>query len=115
MTTRAQAPGDQTETATQPGTWYQCTFHGRAGYIWVECEDLGGPWRSKPPDDRPHGLNIVEALAGPHNWGTETTSDGDRIVWARLNLPRKQPSHDSRPGPAHAAGHDASPAQGPPT
>jgi hypothetical protein len=28
------------------------------------------------------------ALAGPDNWGTETTSDGDRIVWARLDLPR---------------------------
>jgi two-component sensor histidine kinase len=141
MTTRAQALRDQTETATEPGTWYQRTFRGRidqvrqvrrdiarhlaenpdaaddavliaselaanaithsasagefftircevhTGYIWVECEDLGGPWRSQSPDDRPHGLNIVQALAGPDNWGTETTSDGDRIVWARLDLP----------------------------
>jgi serine/threonine-protein kinase RsbW len=140
MTTRAQAPGDQAETATEQGTWYQRTFHGRTeqvrqvrhdiaahlaghpsagdavlivselaanaithsasagefftircevhtGYIWVECEDLGAPWHPKPPDDRPHGLNIIEALAGPDDWGTETTSDGDRIVWARLDLP----------------------------
>jgi hypothetical protein len=28
-------------------------------------------------------------LAGPDNWGADTTSDGDRIVWARLDLPGK--------------------------
>ena len=57
-------------------------------YLWVESEDLGGEWHCKPADGRPHGLDIVEALAGPDNWGVETTSDGDRIVWARLDLPR---------------------------
>ena len=36
------------------------------------------------PDDRPHGLDIIEALAGPGNWGTETTGDGGRIAWAQL-------------------------------
>ena len=56
-------------------------------YIWIECEDLGGKWHPKPGDDRPHGLDIIEALTGPGNWGTETTSDGDRVVWARLDLP----------------------------
>ncbi len=56
-------------------------------YIWIECEDLGGEWHCKPADDRPHGLDIIEALAGPDNWGTETTSDGNRVVWARLGLP----------------------------
>jgi hypothetical protein len=63
------------------------------GYAWVECEDLGGPWHRRAPGDRPHGLDIIEALAGPDNWGTETTSDGDRIVWVRLGLPPegKQP------------------------
>jgi hypothetical protein len=54
--------------------------------VICECQDLGGPWHRKPADDRPHGLNIVEALAGPDNWGTRTTSEGDRIVWARLDL-----------------------------
>jgi hypothetical protein len=29
---------------------------------------------------------IVEALTGPDNWGVETTSDGDRVVWVRLDL-----------------------------
>jgi anti-sigma regulatory factor (Ser/Thr protein kinase) len=55
--------------------------------VWIECEDLGGPWHRPQPDDRPHGLDIIEALAGPDNWGTENTGKGSRIVWARLDLP----------------------------
>jgi anti-sigma regulatory factor (Ser/Thr protein kinase) len=58
-------------------------------YVWIEVEDLGGPWHSQPPDDRAHGLDIIDALAGPGNWGTETTAGGQRIVWARLELPRE--------------------------
>lgn len=61
------------------------------GFVWVEVQDLGGPWQPGPPGDRPHGLDIVRALTGPGNWGTRTTSDGDRIVWARLNLPGLSP------------------------
>ena len=56
------------------------------GYGWIEVEDLGGPWRPHSPHDRPHGLDLIAALTGPDNWGTETTSDGDRIVWARLDI-----------------------------
>jgi hypothetical protein len=56
-------------------------------YVWIECQDLGGPWHCEPSNDRPHGLDLIEALAGPDNWGTEITSDGDRIVWTRLHLP----------------------------
>jgi anti-sigma regulatory factor (Ser/Thr protein kinase) len=56
-------------------------------YVWIECEDLGGPWHCPRPDDRPHGLDIIEALAGPNNWGTDTTGNGGRITWARLDLP----------------------------
>ena len=63
----------------------RCQVH--ADHVWVECEDLGGTWHPKRPDDRPHGLDIIEALAGQDKWGTETTSDGDRVVWARLDLP----------------------------
>lgn len=67
-------------------------------YVWVEVEDLGGEWHCKLPDDRPHGLDIVNALAGSDNWGTETTSDGDRILWARLDLPRKDWAREPMPG-----------------
>jgi anti-sigma regulatory factor (Ser/Thr protein kinase) len=52
--------------------------------VRVEAEDMGGPWRRGKPGDRPHGLDIVETLAGPNGWGTETIGDGGRIVWARL-------------------------------
>jgi hypothetical protein len=34
--------------------------------------------------------HLIEALAGPDNWGIETTSDDDRIVWVRLGLPRRE-------------------------
>jgi len=55
-------------------------------HVRIETEDLGGPWRRRQPDNRPHGLDVVEALTGPDGWGTETTTDGGRIVWARLDL-----------------------------
>ena len=50
----------------------------------IEVEDMGGPWRKRKDDDRPHGLDIVEALTGPGAWGTKTADDGGRIVWAVL-------------------------------
>jgi serine/threonine-protein kinase RsbW len=53
-------------------------------YVWVECEDLGGPWHRSQPDGCLHGLDVVEALVGPDGWGTGETTDGDRVVWVRL-------------------------------
>ena len=53
-------------------------------YLRLECRDSGGPWRNRRQDDRPHGLNIVEALTGPDSSGMETVGNGSRIVWARL-------------------------------
>jgi two-component sensor histidine kinase len=70
------------------GEFFTVRCQAYPDYVWVEVEDLGGPWRARQPDGRPHGLDLVNALAGPDNWGTETTSDGDRIVWARLDIPR---------------------------
>jgi len=55
-------------------------------HVRIETEDSGGPWRRRQPDSRPHGLDVVEALTGPDGWGTEITTSGGRIVWARLNL-----------------------------
>jgi histidine kinase-like protein len=55
------------------------------GAVRIEIEDMGGPWRRRKPGDRPHGLDIVAALTGPGGWGTETTGDGGRVVWARLS------------------------------
>jgi two-component sensor histidine kinase len=67
------------------GEFFTIRCESRTSYVWIECEDLGGPWRCRRPDDRPHGLDLIEALAGPDNWGTEATSDSTgRITWARL-------------------------------
>jgi len=56
------------------------------GYIWLEVEDLGGHWNLKPRDAaRPHGLDVVEALADPDNWGMDG-GQGGRVVWCRLEL-----------------------------
>jgi len=68
------------------GEFFTVRCQAHAAYVRVEVEDLGGPWRPRRPDDRPHGLDLITALTGPDNWGTETTSDGDRIVWAQLDL-----------------------------
>jgi anti-sigma regulatory factor (Ser/Thr protein kinase) len=69
------------------GEFFTVRAELHADYVWVETEDLGGPWRCRPADDRPHGLDVVQVLAGPDGWGVETTSDGGRVVWARLDLP----------------------------
>lgn len=78
-----------THSASQ-GEFFTVRCQAYPDYVWIECEDLGGEWQRKPGDDRPHGLDIVQTLVGPGNWGTETTHDGDRIVWARLALPQQR-------------------------
>jgi serine/threonine-protein kinase RsbW len=68
------------------GEFFTVRAERHPDYIWVEAEDLGGPWRSRHPDGRPHGLDLVGALTGPDGWGVETTTGGHRVVWARLDL-----------------------------
>jgi anti-sigma regulatory factor (Ser/Thr protein kinase) len=55
-------------------------------YLWLECEDLGGTWHCKTDEDYPHGIGIVNALAGEDNWGVDGDHSG-RVVWCRLSLP----------------------------
>ena len=61
-----------------------------AEYIWIECEDAGGPWPARLGDGRPHGLDVVHALCGEDGWGVEDLDGGrtGRVVWARLRLDR---------------------------
>jgi len=60
----------------------RCALRGSS--CRVEVEDCGGLWRRGPRDpSRPHGLDLVDALAGPGNWGVTGDSSG-RVVWARL-------------------------------
>jgi two-component sensor histidine kinase len=54
------------------------------GSVQIEVEDLGGPWQPGQPDGRPHGLDIIQALAGPDNWEASMTDDGNRIVRVRV-------------------------------
>ena len=60
----------------------RCALRGSS--CLVEVEDCGGLWRPGPRDpSRPHGLDLVDALAGPGNWGVAGDSSG-RVVWAQL-------------------------------
>ena len=65
------------------------TLRAEAGpdRLRIEVEDAGGPWRAGAPDDsRPHGFDVLAALAGPGNWGIDGNDRG-RTAWARLGRP----------------------------
>jgi anti-sigma regulatory factor (Ser/Thr protein kinase) len=69
------------------GQFFTVRTELRRNYVWVEVEDLGGDWEIKPHDpERPHGLDVVEALAGADGWGIDGDDFG-RVAWARLDLP----------------------------
>jgi hypothetical protein len=52
--------------------------------VRIEVEDAGGSWREGRCDDgRPHGFDVVTAIAGAGNWGIDG-DDGGRVAWARL-------------------------------
>ena len=56
----------------------------RQGQIRIEVEDAGGPWRGGVRDDgRPHGFDVVAAIAGVGNWGIDGDVGG-RVAWAWL-------------------------------
>lgn len=71
------------------GEFFRVRCQLSAGSVRVEVEDLGGPWRTswrtRSGKDRPHGLDLVAALGA--EWGTSTTADRTRVVWARLVMP----------------------------
>ena len=57
-------------------------------YVRVEVEDQGGIWAGHlPRDGRPHGLDIVQAIAGDANWGIDGDAALGRVAWARLDWP----------------------------
>jgi anti-sigma regulatory factor (Ser/Thr protein kinase) len=66
------------------GSTFTVRCHASPGQARIEVEDLGGPWRPRPPGSRPHGLDIIQALTGPDEWGSKVTGTGGRTVWARL-------------------------------
>ena len=66
------------------GSTFTVRCHASLGQVRIEVEDLGGPWRRRHPSDRPHGLDIIDALTGPDGWGSEPAGTRGRTVWARL-------------------------------
>jgi serine/threonine-protein kinase RsbW len=67
------------------GIFTVCVKISSGHYTWIAVEDNGGPWNPLASDPaRPHGLEIVRALAS--EWGI----DGDhttRTIWAKFNWP----------------------------
>jgi hypothetical protein len=56
----------------------------RQDHVRIEVEYAGGPWHGGPRDDaRPHGFDVVAAIAGSQNWGIGGDTRG-RTAWARL-------------------------------
>jgi hypothetical protein len=53
----------------------------------IAVQDDGGSWTVQPGHVQPeHGLDLVQAIAGPGNWGIEGDEAG-HLVWARLLWP----------------------------
>ncbi len=71
-------------SASRDGGEFTLRAEVRAGHLRIEVEDAGGTWRGGPRDDgRPHGFDVVDAIAGPGNWGIDGDVGG-RTAWARL-------------------------------
>jgi two-component sensor histidine kinase len=72
----------------KPGGTFTIRAEVHAGdYLCIDVEDNGGPWedRAHHRDGRPHGLDIVNALAA--DWGVDGDPLTGWVVWARLNWP----------------------------
>jgi len=71
-------------SASRDGGAFTLRAEIRPDRLRIEVEDAGGPWRDGLRDDgRPHGFDVVAAIAGPENWGIDGDACG-RIAWATL-------------------------------
>ena len=72
-------------SASRDGGAFTLRAELRADRLRIEVEDAGGPWRDGPRDDsRPHGFEVVTAIAGPRNWSIDGDARG-RTAWAILD------------------------------
>jgi hypothetical protein len=56
----------------------------RQDYVRIEVEDAGEPWRGGVRDDgRPHGFDVVAAIAGAGKWGIDGNAGGG-VAWATI-------------------------------
>lgn len=57
-------------------------------YVRIEVDDQGGQWAPRGHElDRPHGLDLIDALVGTGNWGIHGDAERGRTAWARLDWP----------------------------
>ena len=71
-------------SASRHGGAFTVRAEVRQEYLRIEVEDAGGPWRDGPRDDgRPHGFDVVAAIAGTGSWGIDGDDRG-RVAWARF-------------------------------
>ena len=71
-------------SASRDGGAFTLRAEVRQDRLRIEVEDAGGPWHDGPRDDsRPHGFDVVAAIAGPGNWGIDGDARG-RTAWATL-------------------------------
>jgi len=71
-------------SASRHGGAFTVRAEVRQDRVRIEVEDAGGPWRDGPRDDgRPHGFDVVTAIAGAGNWGIDGDDRG-RVAWTRL-------------------------------
>ncbi len=89
----------------QPGGTFTVRAEIRHGdHVRIEVHDAGGPWTGRAHSDgRPHGLDIVRALAA--DCGVSGDALTGRTVWARLDWPAPQhrpPDADRSAGTARS-------------
>jgi anti-sigma regulatory factor (Ser/Thr protein kinase) len=71
--------------SSAPGGRFTVRVRILAGeHVRVEVEDQGGVWDRHHDEQRPHGLDLVHALAGEGRWGVNGGPEG-RTVWAVLD------------------------------
>ena len=71
-------------SASRHGSVFTVRAEVRQDRLRIEVEDAGGSWRDGPRDDgRPHGFDVVAAIAGAGNWGIDGDDRG-RVAWARF-------------------------------
>ena len=63
----------------------RCEVH--PDHVYLVTEDLGR-WvpQHRNHSDRPHGLDLVNALVGPGNWSILSSPAGHTRAWARLDF-----------------------------
>ena len=78
------SPPTRSHSASRHGGAFTLRAEAGQDRLRIEVEDGGGPWRDGPRDDgRPHGFDVVAAIAGAGNWGIGGDDRG-RVAWARF-------------------------------